>query len=64
MYGLRVLGIGEYEDSMRIQMEKTHLYSNPARWWGVGNDVKDKIADVLLAMVSTINERTGVETVR
>ena len=47
---------------MRIQMEKTHLYSNLARWWPVGNNGKDKIVDILLAIVSTINERTEAIT--
>jgi hypothetical protein len=48
--------MGEYEGSIHIQLEKTHLYSNPARWWSVGDDVKDKITNILLAIVSTINE--------
>ena len=27
---------------------KTYLYSNPARWWGISYDMKDKIADILI----------------
>jgi len=44
-----------------MRLGKTHLYSNPARWWSVGDDVKDKIANILLAIVSTINERSEAE---
>lgn len=62
---MRVLGIGEYEDSILVQMGKIHLYSNPARWWSVGDDVEDKVTNILLAVVSTINERSeAVGTVR
>ena len=41
----------------------SNLYSDPARWWRVCDDVKDKIADILLAIVSTI-DKTSEETVR
>jgi hypothetical protein len=41
----------------------SNLYSDPARRWCICDDVKDKIADILLAIVSTIDKRSG-ETVR
>ena len=28
---------------------KTNLYSDPARWWGIRDDVKYKIANILVA---------------
>ena len=33
------------------------LYSDPARWRRINDDVKEKTANVLLAKISRINER-------
>jgi len=46
-----------------VQAEKTDLYSNPARRRGICYDVKDEIANILVAMVSAEGDRDE-ETVR
>jgi hypothetical protein len=59
--GLGILGMDKREESVYRGM--SNLYSDPARWWCVCDDVKDKIADILLAIVSTIDKRSE-ETAR
>ena len=42
-----------YACLVRIWSRKrdTDLYSDPARWWGIGYDVEDKVANILIAVI-------------
>jgi hypothetical protein len=49
---------------VNIHGGKTNLYSDPALWWCIRDDVKDKIADILLAIVSTLDKGSEEKAVR
>ena len=58
---MRVLQTDEYESTAQTGgfWKGTNLYPDPARWWGIGYDVKNKIADILAASVNIQEQENG-----
>ena len=57
---MSVLQTDEYESTTQTggSWKETNLYPDPARWWGIGYDVKNKIADILVASVNMQDNKT------
>jgi len=61
-YALRVLRTVEYEWYERVR--ETDLHSEAARWRGIGYDVGDRVADMLVSRVNTREQEEIGELVR